>query len=684
MARILRIMELGWLAALPVGAVLAQEFKFQAEVNSIPININGVKVHSPFTGGFSFSKPALGDIDADGDLDLFVGDSFGAIAFYENIGTAAAPSFEVRTGNFASINVGRDSAPALVDIDDDNDLDMFVGEEGGNINFFRNHGTPLVYKFILETEAYDSIAVGLGSMPAFADVDNDGDQDLFIGEKDGNVNFYRNAGTAASSDFILESENLGDINVGRDSAPNLVDIDNDGDFDLFIGEDGGDINFCRNTSSAPDTLFVLEAEQFSGIHHGTDSVPIFADLDNDGDADLLVTEYLGNLNFYRNTGTASQPELTLEIENFATLDVGTNSAPTWVDIDDDGDQDLFVGKNSGRIAFYRNTGDDRAPSFTLETENLSSVSGPINVGSFSIPAFADIDNDGDFDLFIGEFDGNVNFYMNAGTPAEPSFQLMAAKLGGIDVGSNSAPALTDIDDDGDFDLFVGAKDGTISFFRNAGKAIDSTFSPVGEKFESIDAGDDAVPLFIDVDLDGDEDLFIGKDRGSISFYRNMGTASAPAFPASEATGSFVAIDIGNDSAPALVDIDNDGDVDLFLGEREGGLYFFRRIPGTTGVTFPETKTLAQDFMLEQNYPNPFNPETTVQYRLPKASRVTLTIYNLFGQRVATLVDEQQLAGLHTARWNGINDSGRRVASGIYLYSLQVQGFSQSRKLVLLH
>jgi len=684
MAHILRIMRGALFFALPVGSLLAQEFKFQPEINSIPVAINGVAVHSPFTGGFSFSKTAFGDIDGDGDLDLFVGDAFGGVSFYENTGSAVSPVFALQTDNFASTNLGRDLAPALVDIDNDGDLDLFIGEEDGNINFIRNDGSPLEYQFVFVTDAFDSIAVGLSSAPAFADIDNDGDFDLFVGEAEGNINFYRNIGDATTPGFAHENENFAGIDVGRESTPALIDIDGDNDLELFAGADGGNIYFFRNTSPTPDTLLTLEDENFSGINIGTYSAPTFVDLDGDSDADLLVAEFLGNVNYYRNDGSVSQPDFVLQIENFASIDVGTNSTPTYVDIDDDDDLDLFVGKNTGELNFFRNVGTKAMPSFHLETENYLADNGdPDDVGSFSIPAFADIDGDGDADMFVGEFDGNVNLYLNTGTTSTPKFELAAGRLGGIDVGQNSAPALTDIDDDGDFDLFIGARDGSVNFFVNAGKSFDSTFSSLGEKLESIDVGDDALPFFIDADKDGDQDLFIGKDRGTISFHRNMGTASAPSFPASEATGSFGSIDSGNDSSPALADIDNDGDLDLFMGEREGGLYFYRRIPGTTSIDAPEIDFTPQDFVLAQNYPNPFNPQTTIAYGLSKSSRVTLVIYNLLGQRVTTLIDAHQTAGRHLVRWDGKDYLGHDVASGVFFYRLEAGGLFSTRRLVLL-
>ena len=93
--------------------------------------------------------------------------------------------------------------------------------------------------------------------------------------------------------------------------------------------------------------------------------------------------------------------------------------------------------------------------------------------------------------------------------------------------------------------------------------------------------------------------------------------------------------------------------------------------------------LPSGFHLSQNYPNPFNSSTTIAYTLPVASRVRLTIFNILGQRVKTLVDGDQSAGSHTVSWNGTNSTGRAVATGIYMYQIQANEFVRSRKMVLI-
>jgi hypothetical protein len=89
------------------------------------------------------------------------------------------------------------------------------------------------------------------------------------------------------------------------------------------------------------------------------------------------------------------------------------------------------------------------------------------------------------------------------------------------------------------------------------------------------------------------------------------------------------------------------------------------------------------FALSQNYPNPFNPETQIEYALPKASQVKLTIYNLLGQKVTTLVDEFQTVGFKTVHWDGKDDQGTEVASGVYFYKLKAGDFSETKKMILL-
>jgi hypothetical protein len=103
----------------------------------------------------------------------------------------------------------------------------------------------------------------------------------------------------------------------------------------------------------------------------------------------------------------------------------------------------------------------------------------------------------------------------------------------------------------------------------------------------------------------------------------------------------------------------------------------------TGVEEDRREALPGAYELEQNYPNPFNPTTRIQFTLPKRSAVRLTLYDLLGREVVTLVDEVRVAGNHTIEWNGFNALGQRVGSGVYFYRIEAGRFVQSRKLMLL-
>jgi len=106
-------------------------------------------------------------------------------------------------------------------------------------------------------------------------------------------------------------------------------------------------------------------------------------------------------------------------------------------------------------------------------------------------------------------------------------------------------------------------------------------------------------------------------------------------------------------------------------------------PEFIGDEIGDLSALPETFELAQNFPNPFNPTTTIRYALPRDSRVTLKVYNLLGEEIATLVNEARPAGFHVAVWDGRNQFGQTVASGIYVYRLVGEGNSISRKMAML-
>ncbi|MCH8012101.1 MAG: T9SS type A sorting domain-containing protein [Candidatus Marinimicrobia bacterium] len=105
--------------------------------------------------------------------------------------------------------------------------------------------------------------------------------------------------------------------------------------------------------------------------------------------------------------------------------------------------------------------------------------------------------------------------------------------------------------------------------------------------------------------------------------------------------------------------------------------------GTTGISDESRKIIPEYFVLHQNYPNPFNPVTTIPYELLEAGDITLTIQNILGQEVTTLVDSYQQAGVYRVVWDGRDNNGQAVNRGLYLYQIKSKKFMAAKKMILL-
>ncbi|MCP4699147.1 MAG: hypothetical protein GY862_20185, partial [Gammaproteobacteria bacterium] len=373
------------------------------------------------------STPVFTDIDGDGDQDVFIGEQEGNINSFLNLGTARIPGFEAQIGTvnpFDGVDIGSNSRPVFVDLDNDADLDAVIGKSDGTIGYYENAGTQINPVFEVRADIlnpFNGIDTGYASIPAFADFDSDGDFDAVIGERYGIVRFFENTGTAAGPVFQEKTsvDNPFDrVDAGDYSVPALVDIDDDGDLDAFIGENTGTTLYYENSGTADSPRFM------QSIDVGGLSTPVFADIDNDGVRDLFIGEQEGNINFFRNLGTPDMPDFVARTSGANPLDgvdIGTDSRPVFVDMDDDADLDAVIGKYDGTIGYYENTGTLSNSVFEVRADILNPFNG-INTGYASIPTFADFDSDGDFDAVIGERYGTVRFFENTGTAAGPVFQ----------------------------------------------------------------------------------------------------------------------------------------------------------------------------------------------------------------------------------------------------------------------
>ncbi len=592
----------------------------------------------------------LADLDGDGDLDVLAETPFSYVRLYRNTGTPAAARFELAVDTLRATYVAhggavrdtlvfsdRQNLPALADIDCDGDPDLFLATLDGRLTFYENRGLDAAalpaLRFV--TNRYQGLEIigdftgkrarhGANAI-ALADADRDGDLDLVWGDFfSPSLYLIRNDGACEAPALALATDLFPTPDPLRTSGyntPAFADLDADGDADLFAGVQGG----------------AFPAGPFAP----------------------------GNFYFFRNDGEAGFALVTPQF--VSSLDAGQESTPAFADLDADGDLDLLVGNKidpvdgqRANLFFFRNEGTPRMADFQLATEDVVDLGARFNTA----PALADLDADGDPDLLVGGFDGTLSFFRNDGTPQQPAFVAAppgAAGLPDVDVGQNSTPAFADLDADGDADLFVGNAAGTIRYFRNDGTPQQPAFVQQSETFAGLDAGARSAPAFHDADGNGTLDLFVGAERGGLILLRNTGTPQDAAFALPvpfDLPGTVPVL-----ATPALADLDADGDAEVFVGGLPGGVFFYRNDRlGTAVAERPEAPGGA--LRLLPNHPNPFRAATTLRFRLAQAGRVRLAVYDVLGRAVALVLDAWLPPGEHQAPFDAA-----ALPAGLYLYTL---------------
>lgn len=394
-----------------------------------------------------------------------------------------------------------------------------------------------------------------GSTVAAFDYDGNGLTDVMLGD----ISFDKlvlglNTGTVDLAWISDQDETWPSDGVIADipafPAAFHLDVDQDGAKDIIgapsVTLNVEDVNvmwYYRNTGSDAAPEYVFQDSQYlvrDMIDFGTSALPAVLDFDADGRPDLVVgnnddftgTNFLSSqLRLFRNVtppGGAIAFELAdddyLELTRFMTTTWAF--APSFGDLDGDGDQDVVIGERSGKLIFGENTA---GPGQPVDFGPLQFEWMGLDAGQFAKPHLADLDRDGRMDVLVGGFDGRIRFYRNVGTTTNPMFSsdLQAAgnqlQLGGINVntpGVSTGHPTPWVLQNNDYTLVLsGKRDGALASYRfGVDSAYTEAFTLLTDVVDGVDLGAFSAPCFADFNGDGSIELVMGNERGGLSFF----------------------------------------------------------------------------------------------------------------------------------------------------------------------
>lgn len=657
----------------------------------------------------------LTDYNCDGKEDIFTyAITVGGIKVWKNTSTGNNLQFtlaynyllsdytpSVTTDPNSNLFISRVDVPAVEDLDNDGDLDILVFDFSStyvehHINQAKEKGYPCdSLVFILDpagcwgnfqenasncsvtlgacrkmapgTTLPSSVQSGMpgnlndgerhaGSCTLCLDMDGDGDKEVLIGDISCcNMTLLTNGGTPASANMTAKDTSFPstDVPIALTIFPcgYFLDVNNDNKRDLIVSPNAANVSV--NTSSiwfyqnmGADNAPVFDRKkrnlfQEDMIEVGEGADPVFFDYNQDGLTDLLVSNYHAQkdtcpksnsygVRAYRNIGTPGAPSFDLDQTDFASLSTHlpniTAKHLTFGDLDNDGDPDMMVGDFDGKLHYFTNTAGAGNPcNFSFTNPNYADVNNiPIDIGSYATPQFADLDRDGDLDLLIGERAGNINLYSNIGTSSAPSYTLTTQNLGGVDTykpccTGYSVPFL--FDSAGSYRLIVGSEASRIN----------------------------------------------GLSTGWIWYYKNIDGNLGGNFTLADSM--YMNIWEGLRMAVHGKDINNDGRMDLAIGNYSGGLAIY--LGDTSLVPVEELSAPPIHFSI---YPNPSQGELTIQADLGGPFEpIELIIQNTMGE----VVYRSMMNQLH-------QKFDPNLANGIYICTLKTATRTANQKLILIH
>jgi len=487
---------------------------------------------------------AFDDFDNDGDIDAITWtENASALYLYVNMavenGDCSVPYFVCKSMCYGMLNEAPDS------------FQIFTGEE---FDCFINVVNPRSSE--IDNERENSLHVG-GTI-AMIDLDQNGLKDPILGDV-GNHNLVALPLTDASNgldsamyaaiDFPASFGSTIPVDLPFFPAAYYVDVNNDGVNDLVVSSNafsdaedrhGMWLYLNNGLNDLPDFEFVQDDFlQNQQIDLGSGAFPVVFDVDNDGKKDLLISnlKYYDGTNvltnhilYFNNIGSQTTPAFELTNENW--MDIPSHgwrgAYPAFGDLDNDGDADLIMGDQDGTLHYFLNDAPAGQPANFVLTETSLKDNNDliIDVGQFSIPQLIDLNEDGLNDLIIGEYNGNINYYQNVGTPEQFEFQHVVDSLGHV-----AATSILGIqgkcvphffkNGQGLWELIMGTETGQINHYNNIEENFLGNFNLVTTTYDNIREGERTSVFLSDIDNDGLNDLFVGNLGGGIGIYKGL-------------------------------------------------------------------------------------------------------------------------------------------------------------------
>lgn len=582
------------------------QFNFERR-NDIALQEASTSFKNPWAGGLNCPQFSTIDLNNDGIKDLFVFDRSGnRVLTFLNAGTANTIDYSYHPEYEKSFPDMKYWC-LLRDYDGDGKEDIFTGVPGA-IKVYKNTSTAIQLSFTLlldELQAfYDpfstSIYVGTSDIPSIIDADGDGDLDILtfelgFGGGDAMYFFKNNAlekyGNKDSLDFVLEQTCWGRFK-----------------------EDANDCTVHLDTCKKSDISYPDRAQR-NNLHSG--STILALDATGDGLVDLLIGDIsCSTMYLLKNGGTLSDAHMISMDQNFpASKPIRMNTFPAafYLDVNNDGKKDLLIAPNALNVSenfknihLYLNTGTASAPVFTFQGDQFLGNT-MLDLGEGCYPAVADLDADGLKDILLGNYGyytaaggypGQLAWLKNKGSLSAPAFELKnrdysnfsSLHLNGL------FPAFGDWNKDGKQDLILGEAQGSINLFYNeGGGSAPALYSPDkgSLKYQNIDIGDFSAPILVDLDKDGNLDLITAQKRSNITYFRNSATGTTPQY--SKVTDSLGKIQLDPPSGAIngyqnswLGDFDGTGNTVLLCTRSDGAIFRFDQIDGNLSGKFLKT------------------------------------------------------------------------------------------------